>query len=216
MTDAPRAVVVATRSRGKRDEWRALLEEAGIVVEDLNEVGLAEDAAEDGLEIHDSFEENARAKARWFGARLPGRAVIADDSGLVVDALGGAPGVRSKRWAGSSATGAALDAANNAALLLAMRAHAAVDARRARYVCAVVCAVVCVEGAHEWVARGACEGRILHEARGASGFGYDPFFWSDDLARTFGEATREEKASVSHRGRAMRALAAQWRTAREV
>lgn len=206
MTDVPRSVVVATRNRGKRDEWRALFEEARIGVESLDDVGLLEDAAEEALERHESFEENARAKARWFAARLPGRAVIADDSGLVVDALGGAPGVRSKRWAGSDATGAALDAANNAALLVALASHRDATARVARY----VCVAVCVQQHREWVARGACEGRILDVARGTAGFGYDPYFWSDDLGETFGEATRAAKASVSHRGRAMRVLVARW------
>lgn len=209
MTDVPRSVVVATRNRGKRDEWRALLEEAAIGVESLDDVGLVEDAAEEALERHESFEENARAKARWFAARLPGRAVIADDSGLVVDALGGAPGVRSKRWAGSDATGAALDAANNAALLVALASHRDASARVAR-VARYVCVAVCVQHHREWIGRGECEGRILDAARGTGGFGYDPYFWSDDLGETFGEATRAAKASVSHRGRAMRVLVARW------
>lgn len=214
--------MLATRSVGKRNELAALFAAAKITVASLDDMGIAEDAAEDALEVHETFEENARAKARWFAARLPGHAVIADDSGLVVDALNGAPGVRSKRWSGSTESGAALEATNNAALLLALshalshaRSHTlgesaddsdsdSDDARRARY----VCSVVCVRGEKEWVARGTCEGRILHAARGDGGFGYDPLFWSDDLQRAFGECTREEKAAVSHRGRAMRALLA--------
>lgn len=203
---APRAVVLATRSAGKRDELAALFGEHGIAVENLDDAGIAPDAAEDALEVHETFEENARAKARWFAERLPGRAVIADDSGLAVDALGGAPGVRSKRWSGSVAEGAALDAANNAMLLRALAHLRDPDARTARY----VCAVVCVWDAREWTARGTCAGRILHEARGTGGFGYDPLFFSTELARAFGECTRAEKGAVSHRGRALRALLAQW------
>jgi len=222
----PPRVVIATRSAGKRDEWRALFESVGIGVESLDDVGLPEDPAEGSLEVHATFEENARAKARWFAARLRAHAaeraaertaartaarsahhaVIADDSGLMVDALGGAPGVRSKRWAGSARTGAALDADNNAALLRALARYEAPSERGARY----VCAVVCVQAHLEWVARGECEGRILAAPQGSAGFGYDPYFWSVDLGCSFGDASREAKASVSHRGRAMRALLAQW------
>lgn len=182
--------------------------EAGIALDDLTTVGLVEeDPAEDALEAFDTFEENARAKARWFSSRLPGAFVVADDSGLAVDALGGAPGVRSKRWSGSAATGVALEAANNAHLLasLASAQANAIDAAPARGA-AYVCAVVCTDGVREWSARGECRGRIVESPRGAGGFGYDPLFFSDDLQCTFGEASRERKAQVSHRGRAFRAL----------
>ena len=203
-----RAVVLATRSAGKLRELRAMFESAGIALEDLGSAGLAgEDPAEDGLEVHETFEENARAKARWFAARLPGRIVIADDSGLEVTALGGVPGVRSKRWSGSAANGAALDADNNAAL---QRALAGKTDRTARY----VCVVVCVDGPREWVARGECAGRILERPEGTEGFGYDPYFFSEALSKPFGVVSREEKARVSHRGSAFRALLAQWERAR--
>jgi XTP/dITP diphosphohydrolase len=201
---APREVVLATRSQGKLAELRELFAAHGVVVSDLNEAGVAEDPAEDSLEVHGTFEENARAKAAWFAARLPARVVIADDSGLEVDALGGGPGVRSKRWSGSLRTGQGLDDDNNAALIAALRGKAD---RRARYVSVVVAR----HGAREWVARGSCAGRIVETARGEGGFGYDPFFLSDELARTFGEVTREEKALVSHRARAFRALLEAWR-----
>ncbi len=169
---------------------------------DLSSVGLgAEDAAEAGLEVHDTFEANARAKARWFAARLPGQFVVADDSGLEVRALGGAPGVRSKRWAGSTASGAALHAENNAALL---RALTGVGDRAARF----VTVVVAVLGDQEWVARGECGGRILEVASGVEGFGYDPLFWCEELQAGFGTVDRRTKAQVSHRGRAFRALLA--------
>ncbi len=198
-------VVLATRSAGKLRELRAMFGAEGFALEDLAMAGLAaEDPAEDGLEVFGTFEENARAKARWFAARLPGRTIVADDSGLEVAALGGAPGVRSKRWSGSAATGLALDAENNAALLRALHGRATRDAR-------YVSVVVCVDGAREWVARGECTGRILDAPVGAGGFGYDPYFLSDDLGTTFGAASAEAKARVSHRGRAFRALLSQWR-----
>jgi XTP/dITP diphosphohydrolase len=200
---APRGVVLATRSAGKLAELRALFASRGIEVSDLNEAGVAEDPAEDALEVHETFEANARAKASWFAARLPGRTVVADDSGLEVDALGGGPGVRSKRWSGSARAGQGLDDDNNAALLAALRGK---SDHRARYVSVVVARH---EG-REWVARGSCEGRIVDVARGNGGFGYDPFFLSDELGRTFGEVTREEKARVSHRARAFRALLDAW------
>lgn len=178
--------------------------EAGITLDELSAVGLGdEDPSEADLEVFDTFEENARAKARWFASRLPGTFVVADDSGLEVDALGGAPGVRSKRWSSSGASGAMLEAANNTHLLAAL---GGVAARTATYVCVVVCVVVCTDGVQEWSARGECRGRILTTPRGAGGFGYDPLFWSDDLERTFAQATRDEKAGVSHRGRAFNAL----------
>lgn len=195
MADA--TIVLATRSAGKIRELRALCTAAGFAVETLDALGVPESAAEDALEVFDTFVENARAKARHFAAMLPGRLVLAEDSGLVVDALGGAPGVRSKRWTGSAATGVALDAENNAALL---RALEGVMERRARY----VCAAVLVRGAQEWSAEGRVEGHIVAVPRGHGGFGYDPYFESVELGRTFAEVSPEEKSRVSHRARAVR------------
>lgn len=205
----PRPIVLATRNAGKLAELQAMARGHRLAVEDLTAVGLGrERAEEDGLEAFATFEANARAKARWFAAQLPGRMVLADDSGLEVSALGGAPGVRSKRWAGSSAEGETLAAANNAALL---RALAGVGDRSARFVTVVV--AVC--GADEWIATGSCEGRILEVPDGRGGFGYDPLFWSVELQASFGSVARDDKARVSHRGRAFRALLADtaWRTA---
>lgn len=197
-----RIVVIATRNAGKRRELGPLLEAAGYVTQDLEAAGIAESAAEDELECHATFEENALAKARYFSALLPGVAVLADDSGLSVDALGGAPGVRSKRWAAAPGlSGRELDAANNARLL---RELSGVEDRGARF----VCAAAWVGGEGESVARGEVQGRILEERRGEAGFGYDPYFWSEELGRGFGESSREEKATVSHRARAVRALLA--------
>lgn len=192
-------LVLATRSAGKIRELRALCAEAGYAVQTLDDAGVAESREEDGIEVFDTFVANAEAKARYFAAKLPGRVILAEDSGLEVDALLGAPGVQSKRWAGSIASGARLDADNNAALL---RALAAEDQRAARY----RCVAVCIAGAQVFSAEGRVEGRITREARGAGGFGYDPYFESVELAKTFGEALPEEKSRVSHRARAMRAV----------
>lgn len=199
---APRPLVLATRSAGKIRELTALCAAEGVAVETLDALGIVETSAEDALEVYETFLENAQAKARYFAARVPGRVVLAEDSGLVVDALGGAPGVRSKRWTGSRATGAQLDAENNAALARAL--HAVAD-RSARY----VCAAVCVSPVAEWSSEGRVEGRILDAPRGSGGFGYDPWFFSAELGCGFGEATREEKARVSHRARAVRAVLAE-------
>lgn len=192
-------LVLATRSAGKIRELRALCAEAGFAVETLDDLGVAESPEEDALEVFDSFEGNARAKARHFAALLPGRWVLAEDSGLVVDALGGAPGVRSKRWTGSTASGAALDAENNAAL---QRALEGAEDRRARYVCVAVLS----RGAEEYAREGRVEGRITRAPRGVGGFGYDPYFESEELGCTFAEAAPSEKARVSHRGRAVRGV----------
>lgn len=196
-------LVLATRSAGKIRELRALCAERGVAVATLDDLGVAESAAEDALEVFETFEENARAKARYFARLLPGRWVLAEDSGLVVDALDGAPGVRSKRWTGSAATGAALDAENNAALLRAL--DGVVD-RRARYVCVAALVRDGAERVHE----GRAEGRITLAPRGTNGFGYDPYFESEELGCTFAEASPAQKAQVSHRGRAVRALLAAW------
>ena len=196
---APAPLVLATRSAGKIRELTALFAAEGIAVESLEALGLVEEAAEEGIECFDTFEANAEAKARWFAARLPGRVVFAEDSGLMVDALDGAPGVHSKRWAQVMASGRALEEGNNAALL---RALEGVQQRTARYRCVAVCIV----GATRWVGAGHVEGRITLAAEGAGGFGYDPYFESVELGKTFGMASAEEKAGVSHRARAVRAL----------
>jgi XTP/dITP diphosphohydrolase len=193
------SILLATRSEGKLRELRPLFAAFGFAVTDLQSAGFPETRAEDDLEQFESFEENALAKARYF-ADLSGMAVAADDSGLEVRALDGAPGVRSKRWSGrTDISGEALDAENNALL---MRALGTSVERGARY----VCAAAFVDGERTIVRRGEVTGRITHEPRGSGGFGYDPYFESDELSRTFGEASRAEKEIVSHRGRAFRAL----------
>jgi len=196
-------LLAATRSGGKQLEFRRMLEPAGVEVLFPEDAGLWESPAEDALELADSFEGNARRKAEHF-ARLSGLPTVADDSGLEVFALGGAPGVRSRRWAGATGTAEEIDAANNAELRRRLRG-ASDERRRARYRCVLV--LLREPGAVPEVFEGVCAGRILETPRGDGGFGYDPLFLSDDLGRTFGEATAAEKDAVSHRGRALRALA---------
>lgn len=194
-------LLIATRSGGKLRELAPLCAEFGWRVVDLAALGIPETADEETIESFSTFEENALAKARYFHARS-GRPTLADDSGLEVTALRGGPGVHSKRWSGrADLMGDALDAENNR-LLLASLASSGTDDRSARYVCAAAFA----DGEREVVCRGVVEGRIVESAAGANGFGYDPYFWSDELERTFGVATLEQKAGVSHRARAFRSL----------
>jgi XTP/dITP diphosphohydrolase len=192
--------ILATRNAGKVRELRALFRSANIGVIDLAEAGIEERAEEEGIEVHDTFEGNALAKARYYSARAAGHPVVADDSGLEVLALRGEPGVRSKRWSGrGDLEGSALDAANNALLVARMRG---VPDRRARFVCAAAwCA-----GADSLVVRGEVPGSIVSEPSGREGFGYDPHFFATELGRTLADATVAEKQGVSHRGRAFAAL----------
>ncbi len=193
---------MATRSAGKQDEVRRLLAGSGLDVVFPDEAGVAYSQEEDRLELGDSFAANARAKAEYF-AKQTGLPTVADDSGLEVFALGGDPGARSRRWAGAEGTEQEVDAANN--LLLLRRLSGAPETkRRARYRCVLVLYRK-PKGLPETF-EGACAGRILEAPIGTSGFGYDPLFWSDDLQKSFGEATDEEKDTVSHRARAFGAL----------
>lgn len=193
-------VLLATRSEGKARELNYILRGSGLEIITLSVAGIPSTSEEARIECFSTFEENAAAKARYFWARAGGLATIADDSGLEVAALRGAPGVRSRRWSGrSDLSGQALDDANNGTLLAALTGK---TDRRARYVCA---AAFC-KGRSQLVCRGEVHGRVLNAPQGAGGFGYDPFFLCTDLGRTFGEVGREEKARVSHRGRAFRCL----------
>jgi XTP/dITP diphosphohydrolase len=193
------AILLATRSAGKLRELRPMFAAAGLPVVDLPELGITESADEDELERFATFEENAMAKARYFHqrTRLP---VVADDSGLEVEALGRRPSVRSKRWSGrADLSGQALDDANNALLVRSLRD---VADRRARY----VCVAAYVDGAESLLRRGEAAGIILDEPRGAGGFGYDPYFVLAGTGRTFAELSISEKEQLSHRGRAFSAL----------
>jgi XTP/dITP diphosphohydrolase len=197
-------LLAATRSAGKQREFVRVLEPAGIEVVFPDDVGLYPKAAEEQLEMGESFESNARRKAEHF-ARLSGLPTVADDSGLEVLSLGGAPGVRSRRWAGATGNDATVDAANNAELIRRL-AGATGSRRGARYRCVLV--YIPVAGAVPQVFEGVCAGRILDQPKGDAGFGYDPYFLSDELGKTFGEASPAEKDSVSHRGRALREVVA--------
>jgi len=197
--ERPRRILLATRSVGKLRELHPMVRAAGWEAGDLDSEGIPESPVESTLESFDTFEENALAKARYFHARS-GMPTVADDSGLEVVALGGAPGVLSKRWSGrADLDSQSLDDANNAVLLDRLRN---VDDRRARYVCA---AAYC-DKESEIVVRGEVDGTITIEPRGTGGFGYDPYFKSIELGRTFGEVTRHEKTRVRHRARSIAKL----------
>jgi XTP/dITP diphosphohydrolase len=190
-------VVVATGNAHKLAEIGRILDGLDVRLVALTELGVPS-PVEDG----DTFEANALLKARAC-AQATGLPAIADDSGLEVDALDGAPGVRSARYAADDGAGSG-DAANNAKLVAELRRVPA-EARTARFVCAA--AVVTTDGAEE-VVRGTMEGRIVDEARGEHGFGYDPHFVSDAAGdgRTNAELLPAEKDAHSHRGAAFRAL----------
>ena len=198
MTADPR-ILLATRSSGKLRELEGILAEAGLSGITLDAAGIGYSSAEEGIECFATFEENALAKARYFH-RLSGRATMADDSGLSVHTLGGAPGVWSKRYSERlDLSGQELDDANNEKLLAEI--GSALDTS-ASY----TCAAAYVDAGGEVVTLGETRGRIISQPRGSGGFGYDPYFFSEELGVTFGEATTEVKQHVSHRGRAFRAL----------
>jgi len=188
--------VVASNNRKKRQEIASILSGVGVVVVPPAETVMVA-VTEDG----DTFAANAAKKAEAFAAanHLP---ALADDSGLCVDALGGAPGIYSSRYGGSDGD----DAANNARLLREMEGE---QARHAHFVCHLHLAFV--DGRPPLQAEGRVDGTILHAPFGDGGFGYDPLFHCDELGIAFALATAEQKASVSHRGRALRDLARQLR-----
>jgi XTP/dITP diphosphohydrolase len=196
---APRKLVVATRSGHKLRELRELLHSPGDELVSLDDLGVAGEPVEDGL----TFETNARIKAR-FAARATGLPALADDSGLEVDALGGAPGVYTRRYAGPDAT----DADNNAKLLQALAGMPA-EGRTARYVCVLALALPGEAGPRGGLRiltrRGTCRGRIASAPRGTGGFGYDPIFEPASEppgGQTLGEWSAEAKNAISHRSRA--------------
>lgn len=198
-------LLVATRNPGKAREIRELFAGLPISIVFPDEVALKRLPEEDDLEQADSYLGNAVAKARYFAGRS-GLPTVADDSGIEVDALDGAPGVHSARFAalaGAVASGQHPDDANNALLLERLR-DVPEPARTARYRC-VVAHLETVTAPPE-VVEAACEGRILTAPLGTGGFAYDPLFFSTELGRGFGEVPPAMKHRVSHRGRAFRAL----------
>ena len=192
-------LILASRNKKKIREVEAILANhfPGIRILSLDDVGYIGDIEENG----ETYEENALTKARTaVEAGNHQYPAIADDSGLSVDALNGAPGVYSARYAGGHGD----DAANNA-LLLKNLADTPAEERTARFVCCI--ALVYPDG-REITVRGETEGLIIDEARGEGGFGYDPLFWYDPLGKTLAELTTDEKNAISHRGAAVRQLAA--------
>lgn len=191
-----KTVVIATNNAHKVEEIRTALNFEGWEFKTLRELGVDSNPEEDA----DSFSGNAFIKARAAHEATGGLAALADDSGLEVDALGGAPGVYSSRYAGEDGN----DAANNAKLLVELADVADAD-RTARFVSVI--AFVDEDGA-EYQARGTVEGRIGYEERGSEGFGYDPLFFPDEFGGklTLAEVSQDEKNAISHRGNALRAL----------
>lgn len=193
-----------------REIRRILAEVPDLEVLGLDDAGVAYRSEEEELEPFDTFEQNALSKARYFADRS-GLATVADDSGISVDALGGAPGVRSKRFApdGGAAPadldGLPLDDANNRHLIERLRGVQPED-RTARYVC--VAALLESADAEPVFFRGEAPGRIVDEPAGSGGFGYDPHVFNEALGRTYAEMTPSEKDARSHRGAAFRSLAA--------
>ncbi len=192
-------LILATHNQGKLRELRELLrgQIPGLDVDtDVLDAGAidAPDVAETGV----TFAENARLKAHAV-ARFSGALAIADDSGLAVDVLGGAPGIFSARWAGSHG-----DDKANLALLLAQLSDIAEEHRGARFVCAA--ALAGPDGTLDVVEEGTLEGVLLHEPRGDGGFGYDPILQPVGMDRSCAELSSEEKNAISHRGNAFRAL----------
>lgn len=191
-------LILASRNKKKIREMETLLSRyiEGVQILSLDDVGFEGDIEEDGA----TYEENALIKARTAVAASGHRiAAIADDSGLSVDVLNGAPGVYSARYAGGHGD----DAANNALLLQNLKDVPAA-ARTARFVCCIAC--VFPDG-REITVRGETEGVIIDEARGEEGFGYDPYFYYEPFGKTFAELSADQKNAISHRGKAVEKLA---------
>jgi XTP/dITP diphosphohydrolase len=189
-------IVVASKNQGKVAEFEKAFSQLPVKILSLKDFGDIPEAVEDGA----TFAENARKKAQHY-LQYTKKPCLADDSGLEVDALGGAPGVFSARYAGEEAN----DAANNAKLLQQM-ADVESERRTGRFRCAL--ALTFPDG-RILEADGVVEGRLLMAEKGDGGFGYDPLFFLPELAKTFAELTLSEKNAISHRGQAIAVMAAQ-------
>lgn len=199
-------VLVATSNRGKIRDLVGAAAAHYVQIEMLPGFADLPAVVEDGA----TFEANARKKAEYYSKHAAGEVVIADDSGIEVDALGGAPGVRSARFAADEhnpddEAGNSDDQANNARLLRELH-DVPEEFRTARFVCVIAAAR---NGHTLGTFHGKAEGILLHSARGSNGFGYDPLFYFPEIGKTFAELTAEEKARHSHRGAAFRAFL-QW------
>ena len=192
-------VLIATSNPGKLRDFAGAAAAHGIEIASIPGFASLPAVVEDGL----TFEANARKKAEAYSRLVPGEIVLADDSGLEVDALGGAPGVHSARYAANvpHLTDANTDdEANNARLLRELK-NVPPEKRTARFVCVIAAAR---DGRTLEVFRGQAEGVILDAPRGCNGFGYDPLFFFPQIGKTFAELSAEEKAKYSHRGAAFR------------
>ena len=184
-------LVLASGNKGKLAEFQRLLEGLDVQIHSMKEYPEIGEIVEDGS----TFAENALIKARAV-CKATGKPAMADDSGLAVDALDGAPGIYSARFAGEQRS----DADNNAKVLQLL--EGVEDSKRtARFFCVI--AIVLPDG-REYTVEGTCEGTILHALQGEGGFGYDPLFYVESLDKTFAELTMEEKNRISHRGHANR------------
>lgn len=190
-----RIIVLATRNSGKIREFQQLLKNFPVEIKNLNDFGPIPEVEEDGT----TFDDNAYKKA-LFTAKFLGLPAISDDSGLVVEALGGAPGVKSARYAGENAT----DKANIDKLLKEMEGK---DDRRAAFECVIS---IAVPSGPALTYEGRCEGEIAKNPKGTSGFGYDPVFFYPQYGKTFAELSSDEKNRVSHRGKALGGVVAEF------
>lgn len=182
-------LILASGNKGKIAEFQRLLDSMGIQVQSMKLYPEIGEIVEDG----NTFAENALKKARTV-CQATGKPALADDSGLMVDALDGAPGIYSARFAGEAHD----DAANNAKVLELMK-NVPDDKRGAQFFCAI--ALVLPDG-REYTVEGFCRGTLLHALQGDGGFGYDPLFYVAELGKTFAQLTMEEKNAISHRGMA--------------
>ena len=192
-----RTVVLASNNAGKLAEFSSLLAPLGLELRKQSELGISE-----AEEPHVTFVENALAKARHV-AQLSGMSALADDSGVCVPALGGAPGVLSARYAGEPKS----DARNNQKLIHDLSTH---EDKSAYYYCVLVY-LRHADDPQPVIAEGRWDGEIIATPRGENGFGYDPHFWIAALNKTAAELSAEEKNQLSHRGQALRALIEKWR-----
>ncbi|UCZ52153.1 XTP/dITP diphosphatase [Bacillus shivajii] len=190
-------VFIATKNQGKVNEFAAFFENKGITVKSLSDLDEDIDVIEDGT----TFEENAIKKAETIGKRI-NQAVISDDSGLEVDALGGKPGIYSARFAGNEKD----DHANNEKLLHELKGLPE-EERQARFVCVLA---VYIPGKQTKTVRGTCEGMIAKEFSGDHGFGYDPIFYLPHSNKTMAQLEKQEKNKISHRANALNILTHQW------
>jgi XTP/dITP diphosphohydrolase len=193
-----RRILVATSNAGKIRDFIGAARVHGVELDLLPDYKQIDPPIEDG----DSFEANACLKSEYYSRHVPGQLVLADDSGLAVDALGGAPGVRSARYATdeNGYTGNDIDDRNNA-LVLERMAQVPDGTRSGRFICVLALAR---DGATLATFSGKAEGVIMRSLRGDNGFGYDPMFYFPEIGKTFAELSAEEKSQFSHRGAAFR------------